>query len=181
MWRVARESSAKVPEKLNPRVTPEFHRNGSRRSRWIDNQRKTRPAMAEILQGVARRETDSRLWTIPFPATSRMPEGTGYDNVVKKMRADVFAQHGDPSRATAWPSAGCGPQIFSSARKNLWYGSHYMIDDLWHDNFVVFGNGKNTQLVRVLELDAMDVFSGYQPVMGTKPRVSNGRTARWTA
>jgi hypothetical protein len=41
-----------------------------------------------------------------------------------------------------------------------------MIDDMWHDNFVVFGR----QIVRVLELDCMDVFSGYLVTFGCKPR-----------
>jgi hypothetical protein len=59
-----------------------------------------------------------------------------------------------------------GPQIFTT-RAKLWYMSHVMLDDVWHDNFVAFAR----QLVRTLELDVLDAFSGSLVAWGTKPRV----------
>lgn len=61
----------------------------------------------------------------------------------------------------------CGPQTFST-RKTLHLHSHIMIDDVLHDNFVVFGK---RGICRVLELDGLDVFSGALVFWGTKPRL----------
>lgn len=60
-----------------------------------------------------------------------------------------------------------GPQVFST-RKELYYMSHVMFDDVWHDNFVNFGR---QGLCRVLELDALDVYSGALAFWGCKPRL----------
>lgn len=60
-----------------------------------------------------------------------------------------------------------GPQIFST-RADLWYMSHVMLDDVWHDNFVLF---QRQGICRVLELDALEVFSGALVFWGTKPRL----------
>lgn len=57
------------------------------------------------------------------------------------------------------------PQVFST-RVGLWPGSHYVIDDLFHDNFVLFRG----RPVRVLELDCLDIFSANKFAWGTKPR-----------
>ena len=92
-----------------------------------------------------------------------LPEGFSYDNILKKI-GDKFATTA-MRRGLGMAVASCGPKILTT-RANLWYGSHLMIDDLWHDNFVVFGK----QLVRVLELDALDVFSGCLVNFGCKPR-----------
>ena len=125
------------------------------------NQRKTRPAWREF----------TRLWrmgqTIPGldNALPRhcLPPGTSYANVARLVR-DAFALAA-MRRGLSFAVGQCGPQVFST-RVGLWYGSHYMIDDLWHDNFVVFGR----QIVRVLELDVMDSFSGCLVGFGCKPR-----------
>jgi len=63
------------------------------------------------------------------------------------------------------------PKVFTS-RAQLWAGSHYQFDDVWHDHFVVF----NGLPVRVLEIGALDVRSGCRFAWGTKPRVEkNGK------
>lgn len=93
----------------------------------------------------------------------RLPPGCSYANLMRKVK-DAFARD-TMRRGLSYAVAKHGPQIFST-RAELWYLSHLMIDDLWHDNFVVFGK----QIVRVLELDALDVFSGCLITFGTKPR-----------
>ena len=149
---------AKVPD-VESALTPEF-------IEWFKalaekNQRKNRPAHRKFCH----------LWKsgaqIPGLDNSLprhcLPPGTGYDNIQKRIR-DAFATTA-MRNGLGMAVAKCGPKIFST-RAGLWYGSHLMIDDMWHDNFVVFGR----QIVRVLELDCMDVFSGYLVTFGCKPR-----------
>jgi hypothetical protein len=97
-----------------------------------------------------------------------LPPGCGYDNVMRIIR-DAFALEAT-RKGLGSAVAKYGPQVFTT-RANLWYGSHYMIDDLWHDNFVIFGSEKSSQIVRVLELDCLEVFSGALPAWGCKPRI----------
>src|ERR1700677_4418426 len=61
----------------------------------------------------------------------------------------------------------CGPQIFTT-RVGLHYMSHLMLDDVWHDNFVVF---QRQGICRVVELDVLEVFSGALAFWGCKPRL----------
>lgn len=149
---------AKVPE-TESNLTPEF-------LDWFKalaekNQRKNRPAHRKFCS----------LWKsgaqIPGLDNSLprhcLPPGTGYDNIQKRIR-DAFATTA-MRNGLGMAVAKYGPQIFTT-RADLWYASHLMIDDMWHDNFVVFGK----QIVRVLELDALDVFAGYLETFGCKPR-----------
>lgn len=93
-----------------------------------------------------------------------VPRGFSYDtlNNLCPSKFEVAALR----RGLSYAVGSYGPQIFRT-RAALWYGSHYMIDDLWHDNFVVFGR----QIVRVLELDCLEVFSGALVMHGCQPRV----------
>ncbi len=125
------------------------------------NQRKTRPAWRKFAQ----------LWRsgaeIPGLDNSlprhELPPGCSYARLARRI-ADAFAR--ETMRVGLASAVGkYGPQVFTT-RAGLWVGSHLMIDDLWHDNFVVY-RGK---LVRVLELDALDVFSGCKVAWGAKPR-----------
>lgn len=144
-------------------ITPEF-------VEWFKalaerNQRATRPAYRQFL----------KLWrtgqTIPGMDNTlprhELPEGFSEDNIRRKI-GDKFATTA-MRRGLGMAVAKYGPQIFTD-RAQLWYGSHLMIDDMWHDNFVVFGSGTNAQIIRPLELDALDVFAGYLETFGCKPR-----------
>jgi hypothetical protein len=62
--------------------------------------------------------------------------------------------------------AEAGPKVFTT-RADLWPGSHYLFDDMWHDNFVVHAG----QLVRVLEFDALDLYSANKFAWGCQPRL----------
>lgn len=59
-------------------------------------------------------------------------------------------------------------QVFTT-RVGLYPGAVYQIDDVWHDNFVTLGMNPNP--VRVLELGALDLFSGCRFAWGCKPRI----------
>ena len=99
------------------------------------------------------------------PALPRhtLPAGCSYTNLSRHVK-DAFSL--TVMRQGMSAAARHAPQLFST-RAGLYVGSHYMFDDLWHDNFVVF-KGK---LVRVVELDALDVFSGCKFAWGCKPRL----------
>jgi len=97
-----------------------------------------------------------------------LPPGCGYDNIMKLV-SDAFA-FAATRNGLAAAVAKYGPQVFTS-RANLWYGSHYAIDDVWHDNFVVFGDQGSSQIVRVLQLGGMEIFSGNYIAWGCKPRI----------
>lgn len=58
-----------------------------------------------------------------------------------------------------------GPLVLTT-RAGLWAGSHLAIDDVWHDHFVMWQG----QLVRALQLSALDVYSGCLTAWGCKPR-----------
>jgi hypothetical protein len=156
-------NKAKVPE-AESAITPEFV--GFMKLLVEQNQRKTSPALRRF----------KKLWragaTIPGMDNSlprhQLPAGFSDDNIRRAVR-DAFAAAA-ARRGLGYAVAKYGPQILTT-RANLWYGSHLMIDDLWHDNFVVYGTKKKHQLVRVLELDALDVFSGYLEDFGCKPRL----------
>jgi hypothetical protein len=157
---------AKVPD-AESALTPEFV--SYIKAKAENNQRKTRPAWRAFCRDWKHGKQIPGLDnSLPRHC---LPPGTGYDNVQKRIR-DEFAKLA-MRRGLSTAIAKCGPQIFST-RANLWLMSHLPIDDLWHDNFVVFSgkSGARAQIVRVLELDAMDVFSGNLVAFGTKPRIA---------
>jgi len=151
---------AKAPQERRPaEITPEF-------LEWFRalverNQRKSRPAWRQF----------SRMWFAgeKIPGLDRdiprhrLPIGASYENLLRQCN-DKFAL--TVMRQGTAAAARYAPQTFTT-RAGLWVGSHYMFDDLWHDNFVVF-RGKP---VRVLELDALDVFSGCKFAWGMQPRM----------
>ena len=125
------------------------------------NQRKTRPAHRVF----------GRMWrageTIPGVDNSlprhELPPGCTYANLQRYVKSQ-FALAA-MRRGLGVALAKHGPKVWTT-RAQLWPGSHWMIDDVWHDHFVVFQG----QLVRVLELGALDVFSAHRFAYGTKPR-----------
>jgi hypothetical protein len=126
------------------------------------NQRKTRPAYrvfkamwhrGEIIPGL-----DNSLRRDVLPA------GTSYANLARRV-ADAFALTA-MRNGLGVARAAHGPMILTT-RAGLWPMSHVMIDDLWHDNFVIYRGAP----VRVLEFDAIDVFSACKIGWGTKPRM----------
>lgn len=56
----------------------------------------------------------------------------------------------------------------STTRVGLWPGAVIQFDDQWHDNFVTLG--RRRELVRVIELGALDLLSGHRFHWGAKPR-----------
>jgi hypothetical protein len=151
---------AKVPAAQSA-LTPEF-------LEWFkalaeQNQRATAPAYRRFVKLWREGQMIPGMSVADNAVRHELPEGYSYDNILRRI-GDKFSTTA-MRRGLGVAVAKYGPQILTT-RANLWYGSHLMIDDLWHDNFVVFGR----QLVRVLELDALDVFSGCLVNFGCKPR-----------
>lgn len=127
------------------------------------NQRKTRPAFRQFVRAWQRGDQipglDNNL------PRHELPRGCSYGNLARKCK-DRFAL--TAMRIGLGAARKFAPQTFST-RAGLWVGSHYMFDDVWHDNFVVFRG----QVVRVLEFGALDVFSACRFAWGTQPRLRN--------
>lgn len=148
---------AKLPDRRNlPAEFVEFWRSLCER-----NQRKCKPAHRALVA----------LWrsggTVPgYEGTTlprhELPRGWDYSNLMRyrptKLELSVMRQ------GTAFAKA-YAPQVFST-RVGLWPTSHLMFDDVLHDHFVLY-RGKPA---RVIEIGALDVFSGMRVSWGTKPR-----------
>lgn len=93
---------------------------------------------------------------------TRPPEGCSYENLMRMLDkwGLLVARRG---LATAMVLR--GPQTLST-REGGWVMRHLMIDDQWHDNFVV----DRGDIVRVLEMGALDYFSAKRVAWGTKTR-----------
>ena len=91
------------------------------------------------------------------------PAGCSYENlcaVLRKHELAMVAQRRGFATARSY-----GPMVLTT-RVGLWPGSHVVIDDMRHDNFVLFQG----QIVRVDQLAALDMFSGHLCAWGAKPR-----------
>lgn len=126
-----------------------------------NNQRKTRPAHRVF----ARRWKNGE--HIPGLDNSLprhcLPPGCTYTNLQRHVARQKFGL--TAMRRGLGAARQLGPLTFTT-RAELWVGSHYYIDDVWHDHFVIWRG----QLVRVLELGVLDGFSAARFCWGTKPR-----------
>lgn len=128
-----------------------------------DHKRSSASAIAELYT-LWRRRAD-----IPgyegHPGWPNLPEGWSERNLYRHQptKPELVALRIGRTAAKAGFS-----QTFST-RVGLWVGSHIMFDDLWHDSFVRVG--ERGAVGRVMELDALDVFSGCKIAWGCKPRL----------
>lgn len=92
-----------------------------------------------------------------------MPHGCSKANLsrIKPRKIELAAAR----RGLGHARGAHGPQVFST-RADLWPGSHLMLDDVWHNNFVRYRGDS----VRVLEFVFLDLFSGAKVGSGCKPR-----------
>lgn len=65
------------------------------------------------------------------------------------------------------------PLVYTT-RKNLWVGSHYLFDDIWHDHFVNVLDTRKTG--RPLEFHGLDLFSACKFAWGMRVRTRNDET-----
>ncbi len=131
------------------------------------HQRKNAPAFREL-----RRQWKSRRQIIPGYETwegwPQTPAGWSDRNL-----ADIVASETDKARlrsirvGTSSKTNPFLPHVLTT-RVGLHPGMVIQLDDVWHDNIVTLG--KKRELVRVLELGALDVFSAHRFHWGAKPR-----------
>lgn len=148
---------AKIPAKRN--LPAEFVAYW--RSLCERNQRKCKPAYRAL---VAAWRSGMQIpgYEGSIEPRNELPRGWDYSNLMRykptKLELAVMRQGSAFAKALA-------PQVFST-RVGLWPTSHLMFDDVLHDNFVMFRG----RPVRVIEIGALDVFSGMRISWGTKPR-----------
>jgi hypothetical protein len=132
-------------------------------------QRKSAPAIKALHRAWAARTT------IPgyndFPGWPATPEGWSNRNLARLIKEACDARHLASIRVSTSSKTRAGsmlPQVFTT-RVGLWPGAVIQLDDVWHDNFVSVGKDRRT--TRVLELGALDLFSGCRFHWGAKPRM----------
>lgn len=137
----------------------------------VANQRKCRPAYRMLVRQFLAGE--------PIPGVgpevdrSKMPRGWSYANLMKRKPDEftVAAFRIGKSRAVS----DHGPLVFTS-RADLWVGSHYMFDDLWHDHMVNVLDRAKTG--RPLEFHGLDLFSACKVAWGIRVRTENEVTGK---
>lgn len=151
------------------------------------NNREFRSYLLELAEGHQRTYTSgiNKLWAnwrnrkpIPgyenLPNWPKRPAGWGKRNLTRILKEEVnkaalqSIQVGTSSKTNTYL-----PQVFTT-RCGLWPGAVYQIDDVWHDNYVTVGtSGGKKKTARVLELGALDLYSGCRFHWGAKPRLKN--------
>lgn len=132
-------------------------------------QRKSMPAV----RAMRRDWRDGKITTrSPLDTRTGYPRGWSESNLMRHC----------PSRyeltvARIGRSAGAAERrLVYTTRANLYVGSHYLFDDMWHDHFV---NVLDTQKTgRPLEFHALDLFSANKFAWGMRVRMENLETGK---
>lgn len=134
------------------------------------NQRAARPAYRALVRSFRAGEM---IPGVPADAPrDRLPDGWSYGNLMRHMptRFEILALRQGRSAARA-----AGPLVYTT-RRDLWVGSHYVFDDLVHDNFV---NVLGTRLKgRPLEFHALDLYSACKFAWGQRVRTESEITGK---
>ena len=149
---------------LNPEFRDEWHR------RFCGAQRSGAAAYRRLMEDFCSGKP------IPgLPAGSdrtREPRGWSYQNLMRNVPPEWVVK---ASRVGPQAAAQMGPLLYMS-RQNLWVGSHYLFDDMWHDLMVNVQDTAKTG--RPLEFDCIDLFSGCKVAWGFRVRVRNDDTGK---
>jgi hypothetical protein len=135
------------------------------KSLCAENGRKWKPAHRELQRRWHR--GDSIPGIDPTLPRTSLPKGLSYHNLVRfaPSRFETTAL-----RIGRTAAASFRPLVFST-RVGMEVGQRYVFDDLWHDfKVAVLGQRKPC---RLLQLHAMDLFSGCQVARLCKPRVED--------
>lgn len=134
------------------------------------NQRKCRPAYRKLIEAW---RAGKEIPGFPKDAPRHViPPGLSYQNLMrhKPTKFETVAARQGRSAAAAHR-----PLIYTT-RENLWVGSHYLFDDMWHDHFVNILDTKQTG--RPLEFHALDLFSACKFAWGMRVRTENVLTGK---
>lgn len=133
-------------------------------------QRKNAPAFRELHRRWRVRDKQIAGYE-EWPGWPAMPKGWSKRNLAKIVEEETTKATMASIRimGTSSKTNPFLPQVLTT-RRNLWPGAVIQLDDQWHDNWVTLGAGKNLQIVRALELGALDLFSAHRFHWGCKPR-----------
>ena len=132
-----------------------------------ENGRKNKPAFR-----VLRASWQARSARIPgyedFPGWPKTPAGWTDRNLDDIVRASTNIARLQSIRVGTSSKTNPFLPTVLTTRVGLHHGAIIQLDDQWHDNLVTVG--KKRELVRVLELGALDVFSANRFHWGARPR-----------
>lgn len=117
---------------------------------------------------------NARKETIPgyesWPGWPKPPAGWGNRNLSRIVEANIeLARLRSIRVGTSSKSNSYLPTV-KTTRVGHHPGSVIQLDDVWHDNQVTHGRGRDRKIVRVIELGALDLFSGCRFHWGAMPR-----------
>lgn len=134
-----------------------------------DNKRKTSPAIKGLWRSWRVRDQ-----VIPgyeeWPGWPKLPDGWSKRNLLRIVKENTNLAAMASIRIGTSSKTNCFLPTVLTSRTQLWPGAIIQLDDQWHDNYVTLGTGKNLQVVRALELGALDLFSAHRFHWGSKPR-----------
>ena len=141
------------------------------------NQRKCKPAYRRLLRDWQAWAAGDSSWAIPGydspperAPSSAHPPGWSYGNLMRYAPSKFELRAARVGRTAA---AELRPKVFTT-REGLAVGQYYLFDDMWHDFKVNMVGQRSAQ--RLLQLHALDLFSGCLFAYGLKPIVENVTT-----
>lgn len=165
-WRVLIDSRKVAPPADEARTKrPAFRAELVRR--FERHQRVGRPAFRKL-----RQDWKSRSVVIPgyedWAGWPEVPEGWSDRNLYKIVQEETSQARLRSIRlGTSSKTNPFLPTVLTT-RVGLWPGAVRQLDDVWHDNFVTYG--RKRELVRVIELGTLDLFSACRFNFGAMPR-----------
>lgn len=151
-------------EALDPAFLAEWQR------RAVANQRKFRPAWQQLVKDFY---AGRAIPGVPDDAPrDRLPEGWSYTNLMRHKPTEFETVAMRIGRTAA---ADFRPMVYTT-RANLWVGSHYLFDDIWHDLMVNVLDTRKTG--RPLEFHCLDLYSACKVGWGFKVRTESDLTGK---
>lgn len=105
-----------------------------------------------------------------FPGWPKIPAGWGNRNLSRIVEANIEIARLRSIRVGTSSKTNLYLPTVKTTRVGLHPGAVIQLDDVWHDNMVTHGRGRDRKIVRVIELGALDLFSGCRFHWGAMPR-----------
>lgn len=150
---------------LSDTAVTEWHR------RMLENQRNSKAAWRKLTRDY---RSGVNIPGIPesWDRSGPMPPGWSYSNLMKRKPSAYVTAAVRIGRGAA---ADHRPLVYTT-RENLWVGSHYLFDDIWHD--VMVNVLDTVQTGRPLEFHCLDLFSACKVSWGFRVRTENVLTGK---